>query len=130
MIGIYKITSPTNKIYIGQSIDIKGRFKYYEKLKCKKQPRLYNSLKKHKQENHKFEIIIECEIKQLNDLERYYQEIYNVTSKNGLNCILTKTNDRCGKHTEESKLKMRKPHTPERKEKMKEIKNRQYIWCR
>ena len=35
-IGIYKITSPSNKIYIGQSINIERRFKEYKTLKnCK-----------------------------------------------------------------------------------------------
>ena len=29
MIGIYKITSPTNKIYIGQSINVENRIKTY-----------------------------------------------------------------------------------------------------
>ena len=32
MIGIYKITSPTGKIYIGQSINLKRRFRDYKKL--------------------------------------------------------------------------------------------------
>jgi len=39
-IGIYKITSPSNKIYIGQSINIERRIKQYKLLKeikkCKK----------------------------------------------------------------------------------------------
>lgn len=38
LIGIYKITSPTDRIYIGQSKDINKRFnsyKYYERdYKC------------------------------------------------------------------------------------------------
>ena len=29
MIGIYKITSPSGKVYIGQSIDIERRWKKY-----------------------------------------------------------------------------------------------------
>jgi group I intron endonuclease len=60
MIGIYKITSPTNKIYIGQSVDIERRFKEYKRLNCKKQTKLYFSLKKHGVENHVFEILEEC----------------------------------------------------------------------
>jgi predicted GIY-YIG superfamily endonuclease len=32
-IGIYKITSPSNKIYIGQSINIERRIKQYKLLK-------------------------------------------------------------------------------------------------
>ena len=48
MIGIYKITSPTNKIYIGQSTNIENRWNdYYKMIRCKRQTRLYNSLKKY-----------------------------------------------------------------------------------
>lgn len=47
MIGIYKITSPSNKIYIGQSIDIDKRKEYYSKLRCQGQRRLFYSLQKH-----------------------------------------------------------------------------------
>lgn len=36
MIGIYKITSPTGKIYIGQSKNIPDRIKRYKGLRCKK----------------------------------------------------------------------------------------------
>lgn len=97
MIGIYKITSPTKKIYIGQSINIEQRFYMYKRNHCKKQVRLYNSLKKHGSEKHNFEIIIECEISELNDKERYYQDLYSVTSDKGLNCSLTKSSDRSGK---------------------------------
>jgi len=34
--GIYKITSPTNKVYIGQSTNILFRFRAYKRLNCKK----------------------------------------------------------------------------------------------
>ena len=47
-IGIYKIVSPSEKIYIGQSINIEKRWeKNYKTLKCKTQTKLYNSLKKY-----------------------------------------------------------------------------------
>jgi len=107
MIGIYKITSPSNKVYIGQSIDIEGRFKKYFNSNCKNQKRLYYSLKKHSPENHKFEIICECEISELNDKERYYQDLYNSSGKKGLNCMLTKSNDRNGKHSEKTIIKFK-----------------------
>ena len=43
--GIYKVTSPTNCIYIGQSINILRRWNEYSKLKgCAKNSRLLNSL--------------------------------------------------------------------------------------
>ena len=67
MIGIYKITSPSNKIYIGQSTDIEGRIKGYKSLSCKKQTRLLNihtqsSLFKHKDQLHllpHFKLVVE-----------------------------------------------------------------------
>ena len=66
MIGIYKITSPTNRIYIGQSINIEYRFKQYRWIKAKSQTRLRNSFLKHGVENHKFEIV--CETKTIKKL--------------------------------------------------------------
>lgn len=86
MIGIYKITSPSGRIYIGQSVDLENRQKVYSKLKCKLQIRLYSSLLKYGWVNHKFEIIEECSVEIINDRERYWQEFYNVLGKKGLNC--------------------------------------------
>ena len=106
MIGIYKITSPSGKIYIGQSVDLEKRFNTYKRLECKKQSRLYNSLKKYGIESHLLEIICQCEIHELNDKERYYQDTFKVTGKSGLNCILTKSSDKNGSHSEESKRKI------------------------
>jgi len=114
MIGIYKITSPTNKIYIGQSIDIENRFTKYKSLDCKKQVRLYNSLKKYGFDKHKFEIILECNLTELNDNERYYQDLYKCISKNGLNCKLTKSNDKSGLLSEETKINLSKGHWTKR----------------
>lgn len=39
-IGIYKIKSPSNRIYIGQSWDIDKRLNYYKRLLCKSQIKL------------------------------------------------------------------------------------------
>jgi len=88
MIGIYKITSPNNEIYIGQSIDIQKRFKTYKLLHCKKQILLYLSFKKYGVENHLFEIICECDKEDLYNYERYYQLLYSSKGKNGLNCFI------------------------------------------
>jgi group I intron endonuclease len=89
-IGIYKITNPKGKIYIGQSRSIEERFKAYKRLGCKKQFQLYNSLKKYDPKNHKFEIIELCNIEQLNERERYWQDYYNVLEE-GLNLCLVGT---------------------------------------
>lgn len=86
-IGIYKITSPSGKIYIGQSINIERRWiKSYKNLQCKSQTRLYNSLKKYGPENHIFEIIEECSINELIDQETKWKLYYNVLEVPSLCC--------------------------------------------
>lgn len=112
MIGIYKITSPTNRIYIGQSRNIKYRFNNYKALRCNQQPRLYKSLLKHGVKNHKFEVIEECNIELLNERERYWQDFYNVLSKNGLNCSLINTNEKPYVFSKEAILKMKSWERP------------------
>ena len=107
MIGIYKITSPSKKVYIGQSINIEKRFYAYKKLHCKNQIILYNSLLKYGVDKHKFETICECDISELNEKERYYQDLYCALSKVGLNCKLTTASDRSGTLSDETKAKMR-----------------------
>jgi group I intron endonuclease len=105
MIGIYKITSPSNKIYIGQSVNIEKRFTTYKRLDCKNQNILYKSLIKYGVENHIFEILQECSIELLNERERYYQDLFLIKNKT-LNCKLTNTNDKSGVLSDETKLKI------------------------
>lgn len=106
MIGIYKITNPKGKIYIGSSINIEKRIKYYNSVSCKNQVKLYNSIKKYGFKNHKFEIVIECVIENLYSLERYYGDLFSVLSSNGLNLILPKNNEQKNGVSEETRLKM------------------------
>lgn len=108
MIGIYKITNPKGKIYIGQTIDFERRLYQYQKLNCKEQPKLYNSFKKYGVENHTFELIQQCTINNLTILERFYQEMFKSTENNNLNCFLVTTADKTGKHSKETKIKMSK----------------------
>lgn len=108
MIGIYKITNPTGKVYVGQSIDIENRFQEYKLLKnCKGQHHLYRSLKLYDVSNHVFEILEECTEEELNKKERYWQDYYNVL-QTGLNCKLTTTHDKSGKLAEGVKAKIKK----------------------
>lgn len=84
--GIYKITSPSKKVYIGQSVHILKRFIVYNGLHCKEQTHLYNSFKKHGVDKHKFEIIEQCERKDLNEREKYYVDLFQTfNSKYGMN---------------------------------------------
>lgn len=106
MIGIYKIVSPSNRIYIGQSIRLKERLLEYKKQKnCDRQPKLLNSFIKYGVENHKIEILEECTVEELNIKERYWQDYYECIVK-GLNCILTKTTDKKGVFCDEVRKKM------------------------
>jgi hypothetical protein len=103
MIGIYKITNPNGKIYIGQSVNVDKRLKEYKYVcNCKNQPKLYNSLKKYGFTKHIFEVIEECKIGELNTRERYWQEFYHVIGKEGLNCKLTETIDKSGRMSQEA----------------------------
>jgi len=103
MIGIYKITSPTNKIYIGQSTDIEDRWKRYNRLNCKRQPRLYNSLIKYGSKNHKFEVIEECEVDNLLERETHWKIFYKVLDIPSLCCRI---DGREGFLSQETKDKM------------------------
>jgi len=80
MIGIYKITAPNNKIYIGQSWYIEGRKYNYSKNNCSKQPKLCNCIRKYGWNKHTFEVIhqLNKETNQevLNELEILYWKKY------------------------------------------------------
>jgi len=89
---IYMVTSPSNRIYIGQSRNVKKRFEQYRKLNCKTQSVLINSFLKYGVDNHVFEIIEECDLSEMNIRERYWQEYHNSLAPNGLNSMLTETN--------------------------------------
>ena len=105
MIGIYKITSPSNKIYIGQTTNYSKRHNAYKNHKCKRQPKLFASIEKYGFINHTIEIVKECQVEDLNYYERYYQEYYE-SVLNGLNLRYTATTDKSGFMSEESKKKM------------------------
>lgn len=89
--GIYKITSPIGRIYVGQSKNLDERLVRYKKLQCcKNQLFLYRSFLKYGVDNHIFEVIERGNFtkKELNILEsKFIKEFnsYNGVSKNGLN---------------------------------------------
>ena len=102
--GIYKITSPTNKVYIGQSNDVRRRIlTYLEPKGGLSQVRLKASFNKHGIDLHSLIILEECEESLLNERERYWQEYYNVLGKSGLNCKMTTTLDKSGMLSDETK---------------------------
>lgn len=88
MIGIYRITNKINgHSYIGQSIHIEHRWlehksKYNWERESKKP--LYLAFQNYGLENFDFEVLEECEDKDLSSKEKYWIEYYN-TYKNGYN---------------------------------------------
>lgn len=124
-IGIYKITSPSNKSYIGQSWNIEKRFKTYMGLYCKSQRKLYASLNKYGSDNHIFEILLELPLETtqeiLDEKEIYYInhnvnlgiELMNIRGGGSRGKISYETKEkmskaRKGKMSEEDKEKMSK----------------------
>lgn len=83
--GIYKITSPVGRVYIGQSVYIQKRKADYACLhNCNEQRKLFNSLVKYGWLQHDFEIIEECHRELLNEREVYHIAFYN-SVEDGLN---------------------------------------------
>lgn len=87
--GIYKITSPTGRVYIGQAVNIILRWKSYKKpTGAKDQKRLHNSFKKYGVLAHQFDVIEYCSVEDLNCSERFWQDEFEVIGENGLNGML------------------------------------------
>jgi len=117
MIGIYKITNEINgKVYIGQSVDINKRKREHlnnYKREENKHYALYKAINKYGVNNFKFEVVCECSIEELNDLEVKYINLYNSYKNNGYNMTLGGGGVRGlkpwlgRKHTQETKNKIR-----------------------
>jgi len=126
MIGIYKITSPSSKVYVGQSRNIEKRFRDYKYYKGNGQNRLFASFNKYGVTEHLFEVLEECELSMLNIRERYWQEQFDVLSESGLNCLYVET-EHCPTILSKTTLfnmkkaqQNRKPMTDEQKKKISE----------
>ncbi len=105
IVGIYKITSPSKKIYIGQSVNVEKRFKQYRRLDCKSQRKLHRSFLKHGVESHLFEIVCQCEVGELNEREMYYVDLHqSFNTSHGLN--LKSGGSANGRHSDETKAKI------------------------
>lgn len=86
---VYKITSPSGKIYIGSTYQwINARWGKYLNKTCPEQPKLLRSLNKYGAEAHVFEIIWEGNWEEMFKKERFYGEQFNVLGPKGLNCQL------------------------------------------
>lgn len=89
---VYRIINPLGKIYVGSTLNYQRRFNQYKSMKKSSQTLILNSILQYGFENHKMELILECNID-----ERFYYENKigfenNVLSENGLNVLLPKIN--------------------------------------
>lgn len=108
MIGIYKITSPTGKVYIGQSWDIRQRWRAHRsKHKGNKGP-LYASFVKHTTTAHRFEIVhcLPKDVDQtiMDSFECFYISQYREC---GIVLLNLKEGGVGGRHSKESRAKMK-----------------------
>lgn len=107
VVGIYKITSPSGKIYIGQSWDILGRFNRYNCNHVNKQRHLYHSFEKHGKENHLFEIIHELPFDVTQDILDRYEQVYMDAYRDaGVELLNIREGGSRGKNSEESKRRL------------------------
>lgn len=76
--GIYKITNKINgKFYVGQSVDIKRRWKEHKIISREENLSIKKAIKKYGVENFDFSILEECNIEILNQQEEYYISMLN-----------------------------------------------------
>lgn len=114
MIGIiYKYTSPSNKMYIGQTVN--EHLRYLSHKHMKDDTLFHKAIKKYGFNNFVYEIIVTVEKddykalkKRLDWFERYYIKKYNSFGKNGYNLTAGGGGSLGVKHTEEFKQKTSK----------------------
>lgn len=138
MVGIYKITSPSGKVYIGQSWYIERRWNGYNlpSTQDRYNTHLYNSLKKYGADKHLFEVVHELPEDVTQDVLDRYEELYvEQYTKCGVKMLNLRGGGKSGgRILEEAKQKMSlakkgkapvKPagwrHTEEVKRKMSEL---------
>lgn len=90
---IYKITSPSGKIYVGSTKDLHKRLGQYRRCSCKKQNKIYRSIKKYGWEKHTIEVLEEPKLEEMLSRESYWGNYFEVLGENGLNLSLPKSGD-------------------------------------
>lgn len=83
---VYKITSPSNKIYVGITTNtLEDRWKNHNKAtsNCRI---LKNAIQHYGKDNMKVEKLIEIDNYYLNLYEKFYIKLYNSLAPNGMNC--------------------------------------------
>lgn len=104
---IYKITSPTHRIYVGRTRNIQTRAQRYRGGFCHKQRKLYASIQKYGWEAHQLEVIERTSFALLAEREKFWiQELKTFNTQRGLNLTRGGESNDGHKHTRKSKSKM------------------------
>jgi len=112
ILGIYKITSPSGKVYIGQSANILKRFRYYKYYSAYQQPKLHSSLLKYGWETHIFEVIHELPFDVSQEVLDKYENLYIDLYKScNLDLLNIRGGGSRGKVSEDTKKKLSIAHT-------------------
>jgi group I intron endonuclease len=90
---IYKITSPTGRLYVGKTCNYKSRMRSYNSvLSTRVQPLIYKSFLKHGKDNHVFDVIDSfsgtnsyCNDKEMFWIRSYMSNIHKFPEQKGLN---------------------------------------------
>jgi len=111
-IGIYCLTFPSGKSYIGQSINIEKRLSIYKlNHACKSQKKLKNALSKYGYNSLKIIILEECEKEELDSSEKFWVSYFDTVNL-GYNISWGGASGmKYRKHSTETKIKISKSKT-------------------
>lgn len=104
---IYKITSPTQKVYVGQSVDVAVRWADYRRHKAPKQAKLNASFRKHGVSAHGFEVL--CELPEGTHqviVDRHEQLFMDLYREAGYELLNLRHAGSKGRHSAESLAKL------------------------
>jgi group I intron endonuclease len=112
MVGIYKITSPSGNVYIGQTWNYKRRLYEYKSLgSCKRQIHIFRSLSKYGFDKHQFELVHKLPNDITQDIMDNYEILYYNQYKNlKVSMLNSREPGKGGKLTQQAKEKLSISH--------------------
>lgn len=132
--GIYMITSPSGKSYIGRSLNLEERLNKYKNLLCSDQQYIYHAILKYGWDNMKVTILYSEERNELsndtlNRLEEEFIEKFNTLIPNGYNLKTGGNQPLLSKETKEkmSIAKIGKRFSEEHRKKLSIAQNKEEV---